>query len=69
MTYYVWSGVGAILDMDGEDDLPLVSSRKEAVVAFKTLVRQRPDHDWTLWERNGQDARLLRIYSRTLKEK
>lgn len=69
MTYYVWSGVGAILDMDGEDDLPLVQDRKEAYAAFSVLVCQRPDHDWTLWERNGSDARLLRIYARTLKGK
>lgn len=63
-TYYVWSGVGEILDMDGEDDLPLVNNREQAVVEFSKLVRQRPNRDWTLWERNGTDAKLLRVYTR-----
>jgi hypothetical protein len=64
VTYYVWDGVGDILDMDGEDDLPLANTRAEALRAFATLVRQRPDHDWILWERNGTTARLIRLYTR-----
>ena len=64
MTYYVWSGVGEILDLDGEDDLPLANTRGEAVAIFSKLVRERPDRDWTLWERTGMTARLVRVYAR-----
>lgn len=57
MTYYVWAGVGAIEDLDGEDH-PLVKSRLDAIALFALLATQRQT-DLTLWERDGDKATLL----------
>lgn len=62
MTYYVWSGVGAIQDFDGED-LPHALNRTQAILIFKEFVeKQNHKSDWTLWERDGQKARLIRFF-------
>lgn len=56
-TYYVWAGVGAIEDLDGEDH-PLVTNRLDAIALFALLCNQRQG-DLTLWERDGEKATLL----------
>lgn len=57
-TWYVWSGVGAIEDLDGLDDEPKVVNRLDAMALFALLASQR-EGDLTLWERNGDKATLL----------
>lgn len=56
-TYYVWAGVGAIEDLDGDDHV-LVSDRTEAVAAFMTIAAEQK-RDLTLWERDGDTAKLV----------
>ena len=57
-TYYVWAGVGAIEDLDGEDQHPLVTNRQDAIALFALLCNQRQG-DLTLWERTGDKAVLI----------
>lgn len=56
-TYYVWSGVGAIEDLDGTDH-HAVDDRQDAIAFFSVLATQRKT-DLTLWERDGDTAKLI----------
>ncbi len=56
-TYYVWSGVGAIEDLDDVDH-PDVNNRLDAIALFSLLAVQR-NGDLTLWERDGPVAKLI----------
>lgn len=57
-SYYLWSGTGAI------EDLEDCTSCDEAVkeLKFKTAG------DWTLWQRDGMNVRLVAIYIPGLRE-
>lgn len=57
-TWYVWAGVGAIEDLDGEGDEPKVANRLDAMALFALLASQRQG-DLTLWERTGDKATLV----------
>lgn len=57
LSYYVWAGVGAIEDLDG-DDHPAVDNRLDAIALFSLLSVQRRT-DLSLWERDGDTAKLI----------
>lgn len=57
-TYYVWAGVGAIEDLDGDGDHPAVDNRMDAIALFSLLAHQRTT-DLSLWERDGDKAKLI----------
>lgn len=50
-TYYLWSGVGAI------EDLEDVHDRETAFARLQT----KTGGDWTLWERDGPHTKLLAV--------
>ncbi len=55
-TYYLWAGIGAVEDLDG-DDWPACADRFAAV---RELAKKQSDpRDWTLWERLGHSVRLV----------
>lgn len=51
MFYYLWNGIGEIEDLD-------CSTLEEAVEELASKVVG----DWTLWQRNGMNARLVAIH-------
>ena len=57
LSYYVWAGVGAVEDLDG-DDHPAVDNRLDAIALFSLLSVQRRT-DLSLWERDGDTAKLI----------
>lgn len=54
-TYYVWTGVGEVVDLDG-DGAPLATDFLSALACFNLVD---PTSDATLWERDGPRASLL----------
>ena len=57
-SYYLWSGIGAIEDLDDlDDDAPIV-----ATVAALAALKAKTDGDWTLWLRQGNRAILVALW-------
>jgi hypothetical protein len=50
-TYYLWSGIGAI------EDLEDCTTDEEAKKSLQMTVAA----DWTLWKRTGMSAKLLAV--------
>lgn len=56
-SYYMWTGIGAIESLDG-DDGPEALDRFAAIQALRAKQYDTA-HDWTLWERLGDQVRLV----------
>lgn len=59
-TYFLWSGLGPIEDLDGDDDhTPLCVDRQQAIEVLR--AKYNSTYDWTLWENVAGKVTLIGV--------